>query len=288
MKKILENLLPLLIGFVVAFLLYSGSGWWGFWLIFLWIGGWISVGIFISGAKKGKEKDLGRKISILMVGLLLLVFIGFIEHENLQLEEAVFYIAAGIYSRVIIHYAIAKVFGPLIWGRGFCGWACWTAAILDWLPIKENRTIPKKYTYLRFPFLFISILIPYLFITSGYDYMNKHIDESLGMGDQFIWFLVGNGIYFLLGIPLAFIFQKRRAFCKVLCPVSLVMKIPTKVSMLKMKPTGKECIDCELCNKNCPMDVDVMGYIKAQRKVSSTECVLCSTCKYVCPVGAIE
>ena len=288
MKKTLENLIPFFIGFGVAFLLYSGTGWWGFWLIFLWIGGWLSVGIFISGAKKGKEKDLGRKISILMVGLLFLVFVGFIEHENLQLEEAVFYLAAGIYSRVIIHYAIAKVFGPLIWGRGFCGWACWTAAILDWLPIKENRAIPKKYTYLRFPFLFVSILIPYLFITSGYDYINTHINESLGMGDQFIWFLVGNGIYFLLGIPLAFIFQKRRAFCKILCPVSLVMKIPTKVSMLKMKPTGKECIDCELCNKNCPMDVDVMGYIKAQQKVSSTECILCNTCNYVCPVGAIE
>ena len=79
------------------------------------------------------------------------------------------------YWQARIHF---KVFGPIIWGRGFCGWACWTAAILEWLPIKKNRPVPKKLTWLRFPVLFLSLLIPLLFINFGYDYQQHHVSES--------------------------------------------------------------------------------------------------------------
>ncbi len=187
----------------------------------------------------------------------------------------------------VIHYAIAKVLGPFIWGRGFCGWACWTAAILDWLPIKENRPIPQKYTYIRIPVFILSLLIPYLVLASGYDYMHHHVNPQFGKWHQFIWFLVGNGIYYLTAIPLAFIFHKRRAFCKIACPVSLVMKAQTKVAMIKRKPTGNACTACGLCNKHCPMDIDVMSYIQAGKPIRSSECILCHMCEHVCPVQAI-
>ncbi len=288
MKKIILNLIPFFIGFLVSLLLYLLSGWYGFWIIFLWIGGWISSGIFISDSKKGGEKDFGRKISILAIGLLLLIFVGVFQRENLQLEETVFYIASGIITRVLIHYAIAKVFGPIFFGRGFCGWACWTAAFLDWLPIAENKPVPKKYTFIRFPVFAISVLIPYIFITKGYDFMHTHIYENLGKYDQLIWFLVGNGIYYVLAIPLAFIFKKKRAFCKIICPVSLVMKVPTSIALLRMEPSKKECIECKLCDENCPMDVNPMKYIKEGKKITSTECILCDNCKNICPVGAIK
>ncbi|MBI5589024.1 MAG: 4Fe-4S binding protein [Deltaproteobacteria bacterium] len=29
-------------------------------------------------------------------------------------------------------------------GRGFCGWACWIAAILDWLPVKKGGSFPHN------------------------------------------------------------------------------------------------------------------------------------------------
>ncbi len=43
-----------------------------------------------------------------------------------------------------IHYAVAKIFGPLIFGRGWCGFACWTAMVLDFLPYKEPKEPRKK------------------------------------------------------------------------------------------------------------------------------------------------
>jgi polyferredoxin len=271
--------------------------WVGFFFVFIPIGLSITIGFIISDIKK--DPDLGRRISLSIVALVFLVFLGIMQRENMQIEETVFYFAyfinTGIFTRVLIHYAIAKIFGPLIWGRGFCGWACYTAALLEWLPIKENKAIPKKYTLLRIPVLIVSILVPFLLIQNGYDYFNRHIYSPTDGGfietqklDQFIWFLAGYISYYIIGIVLAFVFKKKRAFCKIFCPVSLVMKAQTRISLLKIKPSGNKCIECGKCNKSCPMDVDVMSYIKNGKKISSSECIICRNCVHTCPVKAIE
>jgi polyferredoxin len=64
---------------------------------------------------------------------------------------------------------------------------------------------------------------------------------------------------------LALIFRKKRAFCKLACPVSLVMKIPARFALIK-PPSGKTCTQSGVCNKHCPLDVAVMGYIAKGRK----------------------
>lgn len=283
-----RHFIPFGIGVAVAALLWLTVGWWGFWVIFPWIGAWITVGGLVVRNRKGKKKDLGRRLSILMAAPVFLVFLGTVERENLQLEQLVFYLAAGVYTRVVVHYAVAKVFGPLVWGRGFCGWACWTAAVLDWLPIRRNRPIPRKYTLLRIPVAVASIALPLAFVAAGYDFERLHVDESLGKIHQLVWFLAGNGVYYVAAVALAFAFQKKRAFCKVACPVSLVMTPTTRLALLKRKPSGAECDECGLCNARCPMDVDVMGAIRAGKKVTDTECIYCGICKQVCPKGAIE
>ena len=283
--QFLTNLIPLFIGITLSFSL-GLTEWKGFFLVFILIGLSISIGIFISSAKP----TLGRRVSLILIAPVFLLFLGFWEHENLQIEETVVYfvyfVNSGVFTRVLIHFAIAKVFGPLIFGRGYCGWGCYTAALLEWLPIKENNKIPEKFTYVRIPVLILSLLIPFFLIQNGYDYMTAHI--NLPKADQFIWFLASNAIYYIIGIALAIIFKKKRAFCKVWCPVSLVMKLPTKLSLVKMKPSGEKCIECGRCDKQCPMDIDVKEYIKSGRKVSSSECILCGDCKTNCPVNAIK
>jgi polyferredoxin len=287
MKAALPRFIPFGIGLGVAALTWALTGWWGFWLIFPWISGWITIGGLLVMNRTGKKKDLGRRISILMAAPVFLIFLGLVQRENLQLEETVFYLAAGVFSRVLIHYAVAKVFGPLVWGRGFCGWACWTAAVLDWLPIKGNRPVPRKYTFLRYPMLVVSVAVPFAFIAAGYDYQRLHIDEDLGKLHQLFWFAAGNGIYYTAAVALAFAFKKKRAFCKVACPVALVMAPTTRLARLKRKPSGAACDECGVCNTQCPMDVDVVAAISAGRAIVSTECIYCGICKNVCPKGAI-
>jgi len=110
-------------------------------------------------------------------------------------------------------------------------------------------------------------------------YFNKH---------ELIWMLSGNIIYYFAAISLAFYYQDRRAFCKIACPVAIIMKVPTHFALVRRKPSEKECVFCGKCNEICPMDIDVMSYISKGKKVLSTECILCLACIHNCPTGAIK
>lgn len=284
MKKIIRILLPFMVGILIAIIMDITVGWWGFWIIFPWIGFSITTGTFLRWILKGRKKLIGRKIAMLMILPCLLLFVPIINHENFQLGGVVLIVLVGFFGKGFIHYAIAKIFGPLVWGRGFCGWACWTAAIFEWLPIKgEKKLISEKAKNLRYVGLTISILIPlYMVFVLNYDVYQDYIYKK-----EMVWMFSGNALYYLIGIPLAFIYKDKRAFCKLLCPVALVMKPTSAVSLIKIKPKQNDCIECGACNKICSMDIDVMSYIKERKPISNTECIHCRDCAIVCPVNAI-
>jgi len=286
MRQLIKSATPLLIGFAVTGILYSMIHWWGFLIIFPWIGFSISVGVFLRSYLNGKNRLLGRKVSILMILPCLLLFVPVINNENFQLEGVILIVSVGFFNKGFIHYAIAKIFGPVIWRRGFCGYACWTAAVLDWLPIKNKPTkIDHKYRNLRFIPLIISISLP-LFMVFAFsynprtDYINK---------EEMKWMFMSNALYYLIGIPLAFLLSEKRAFCKYICPVSLVMKPSAKIGLITIKPDlSRDCIQCGACNNICPMDVNVMDFMINNKRITDTECILCSDCSIVCPTRKIK
>lgn len=287
LNNLRENItvaIPLIIGLIITISLYLTVGWWGFLIVFPGIGLAISIGIYLQSKLSPEKAGLGRKISLILILPILLLFVPIINNENFQLEGVVLLLSIGFFSKGVIHYAIAKVFGPLIWGRGFCGWACWTAAVLEWLPVKKEGSIKAEFKKLRYLSLGLTILLPLLLIF----FLNYDVRTSYLHRNEMVWMFLGNAIYFLIGIPLAFILKDQRAFCKIVCPASLVMKLQSKISLIKISPSGKECIKCGKCNKKCPMDIDVMSYISQGKKVTDTECIHCSECSINCPVGAIK
>ena len=68
----------------------------------------------------------------------------------MQIEGFWYYLFTGVFEAATIHYAVAKIFGPLIFGRGWCGFACWTAMVFDFLPYKEPREERKKLGFIRY------------------------------------------------------------------------------------------------------------------------------------------
>jgi len=286
MNKYKTSFLPLLIGIAISILLYLTIEWWGFLIIFPWIGLSISIGIFLRKNLKGRKRLIGRKVSILMILPCLLFFVPVLNNENFQLEGVVLIVLAGFFNKGFIHYAVAKIFGPIIWRRGFCGYACWTAAILDWLPIKNKANdFPRSYRNIRYIPLVLSILLPvFMIFVFSYnpwvDYINKQ---------EMKWMFVSNGIYYAIAIPLAFLLSDKRAFCKYVCPVSLVMKPTSTIGIIKIGPDlTKKCTECGACNNICSMGVDIMSFISENKPITDTECILCNDCEIVCPVNKIK
>ena len=104
---------------------------------FGYIGTSVGIGLGLYAALPKKKKPWGRRLALLLVGSFLIVVAAIQGQENMQVEGLFFGLLAGVTQAAVVHYLIAKIFGPMLFGRLWCGWACWTVMVLDLLPFKR-------------------------------------------------------------------------------------------------------------------------------------------------------
>jgi ferredoxin-type protein NapH len=255
-------------------------------IIMATIGLCAAAGFLLHRALPARLKRIGRSFSLLSIGLGLFLGAGLFGRQNEQIEGFLFDVFLGVLGAGLAHYLVAKLIGPLFVGRLWCGWGCWTFALLNHLPYKAGRPGSGRAPFSRvrvihfaLSFALVAVFVFGLRYVPGTDWKTTR---------ALTWYLAGNAFYFIAGILLAFIYKDNRAFCKILCPISVVLKIASRASLLKIGPTAAACNACGACSKVCPMAVDVSGYISAGRRVRSTECVLCRQCVAACPRGACD
>ena len=231
----------------------------------------VTIGLMIAGKKNA------RLISEFAVGLYMLVFLGIINRENMQLEGFFYFAAMGIFQAAVIHYAVAKIVGPFIFGRAWCGYACWTAMILDILPFKTPLA-PRKKKLTVFRWVIFALTL--IFFCIVWFLFRDTIDTIL-----YVSFIAGNILYYTAGIILAFALKDNRAFCKYLCPVTVFLKAASYFSLLRIRCSAQKCVKCGKCLKVCPMEVDVLD--DRRNRKNGTECILCLKCVQECPKKAL-
>ena len=239
---------------------------------FSYIGISVSLGVFLFI----REYKYARRIVQLLVGIYMLVYLGLICNENMQIEGFWYYLFTGVFEAATIHYAVAKIFGPLFFGRGWCGYACWTAMVLDFLPYKTPHSPRKKIEWIRY----LVFLLSLIFVSTLFLCKFGNIEKIM-----FWAFIIGNCLYYAVGILLAFLFKDNRAFCKYICPVTVFLKPMSYFSMIRIKCDKSKCISCGKCKKVCPMDVDVTD--NSRNRKNATECILCLECVKSCPKKAL-
>lgn len=273
-KKYLPSLLFFLLFEIIAFTLYLTTNNLFYLINFTYIGSCLALGtaLFTAG------KKYARHFVQLAVGSYMLIYLGLISQENMQIEGFWYYLFLGTFEAATIHYAVAKIFGPLLFGRGWCGYACWTAMVLDFLPFKTPlKPRIKKLGLLRYlTFTFSLLLVIALFL-----FKVAHLEKIM-----FYFFIIGNILYYLSGIILAYIFKDNRAFCKYLCPVTIFLKPMSYFSLLRVHFDKTKCIGCKKCLKVCPMNVEVNN--DSRKRKNATECILCYECVKACPTKALH
>ncbi|MGF6376546.1 ferredoxin-type protein NapH [Clostridiales Family XIII bacterium PM5-7] len=240
---------------------------------FSYIGGSISLGLFLFA----REAKNARRIVQFLVGLYMLVFLGLISNENMQIEGFWYYLFTGVFEAATIHYAVAKIFGPLLFGRGWCGYACWTAMVLDLLPYKTPNAPRKNLGFIRY----IAFVLSLVFVAALFLLQVGNLERIM-----FWLFLGGNVIYYAVGIALAFRFKDNRAFCKYICPITAFLKPSSYFSLMRIKVDEEKCTSCGKCKKSCPMDVDMTD--NSRKRENGTECILCMECVKSCPQDALK
>ena len=275
----------------VVMLAFCGLGIWG-WLasgfiqplvMFGYIGLSVGIGLGLYELLPKQKKPMGRRLTLFLVGAFLMVIAIFLSRENVQLEGAIFGLLTGVVQMGVMHYLIAKILGPLLFGRMWCGWACWTVMVLDLLPFKRpTGRLPRPFGWLRYLHFGLSLGIVLLLV-----YLVGFREGATG-SIAVTWFIVGNLLYYAVGIGLAYSLKDNRAFCKYVCPVSVPLKITSRFSLIKIGGNATKCNDCGACVKMCPMDIRVPQYILHGERVLSTECSLCQTCITVCAQDALK
>lgn len=278
---------------LILILIFLGVGIWRtlatdkifFLFNFGYIGTALALGAFLNDALPRRNVLWGRRIAQILVASYMLIFLGVINHENMQIEGFFFYLLLGVFGGATLHYFVAKVAGTFILNRGWCGWACWTAMVLDLLPWRKPLQGRIRYLgILRYVHLLLSLGLV-LFFWLVLEERDLFADQALA---ELYWLAAGNALYYASGIVLAAVLKDNRAFCKYLCPIPVIQKIGARFALWRMKIDPELCNDCRLCEKNCPMDIRLLEYKNLGQRVLSTECILCNTCANVCPQSAVK
>lgn len=227
LRKYMSSILFFLLFETVAITLWLVKDNLFYLLNFSYIGVCIALGtaLFTAG------KSYARHFVQLAVGSYMLLYLGIISCENMQIEGFWYYLFLGVFEAATIHYAAAKIFGPLLFG------------------------------------LFLMRV--------------ANLEEIM-----FRMFLVGNALYYIAGIAMAFVFRDNRAFCKYLCPVTVFLKPMSYFSLLRVHCDESKCVHCGKCLQVCPMNVEVSK--ESRRRKNGTECILCYECTKACPTKALR
>lgn len=88
--------------------------------------------------------------------------------------------------------------------------------------------------------------------------------------------------FIILYLFLILMILSSRPFCRLMCPLGAIYGLTSKLSLYRLKFDKDKCIDCGLCDKVCPVNLDV------RKEIGNMECIACGDCVRVCPTNCFS
>lgn len=196
------------------------------------------------------------------------------------------------YATMIPYLAIGTLAAVgSIFGSASCAYVCPFGFFQELLhsisPIKNNSAkLPPKFRYLKWGNLILLVIIvpafglaqgfcawicPSGLITAGMPIIAANEGLRSSIGATFYW-KVALSILFLV-----LILREKRAFCRYICPLGLILGFFNRISFLQIKLNKDTCINCHACSKACPMGLNL------PEEINSIDCIKCGECVPACP-----
>lgn len=99
--------------------------------------------------------------------------------------------------------------------------------------------------------------------------------------------IYGGGSWFSLRFIILFLFLilmvlSSRPFCRIMCPLGAAYGLTAKIALTGFKVDKNTCVNCGLCDKVCPVGLDV------RKEIGGMECIACGDCIRKCPKNSIS
>lgn len=188
---------------------------------------------------------------------------------------------------------LAIVTMSLVIGKSFCSWLCPVGLMSELIGdfgkkvFKKNIKLPRwldyplrSLKYLMLGFLLYSILFLMTdlavkaFLDSPYNLVSD-VKMYYFFADISRTSLIVISVLFILSIVI------RNFWCRYLCPYGALLGFLNFLSPNKITRNEISCIDCNLCAKACPSNINV----DKVKRVWSDECTSCLSCVDACPVA---
>lgn len=184
----------------------------------------------------------------------------------------------------IMAVLITFILFAIIFKKSFCGFLCMVGALqrvvgyIGFKLLKKRVTVPATIDKcLRAAKYIILTGFVVLSIASGKLLLQVSVDdvfEQYNIIPGLVWISI-----MLMFVTIIGSFFIDRFFCKYICIQGAVAGIAGRFSPSGIVRCEDECINCTLCTKKCPSNLEV----HKMKKVISAECFNCQKCIVVCP-----
>lgn len=180
--------------------------------------------------------------------------------------------------------AVAFVFGPL-----FCGWFCPLGTWQEWMGKLGRKLLGKRYNTLIPPkadrwlrLLRYAVLVVVVWLTaSTVKLVFADVDPYYALFNFYTGEVAWTALAVLGAVTVLSLFVER-PWCRYLCPYGALLGLFNKVRLFPIRRRESSCIHCGLCDKACPVGIEV----SKGEAVRDTRCITCHACVSgaACPV----
>ena len=227
--------------------------------------------------------------TLLLISFLLLPLTFFLLSPFLPFQAAAEAVLGGA---ILIYLSLFLLSFTL--GRTFCGWLCPMSGLQDVCSNIRKKPLNPNKGWIKFLFWipWIIGLIVMFVLAKRPPVLNFFFEMPLKISIDEPWKFIIYYAVLVIIVLMAFIIGNR-SFCRHLCWVAPFMISGKKLGKLlhiphlHLKTEAEACVHCELCNKACPMNLDVHAMCQ-DGFILHDECILCGSCVDACSAECIH